>query len=116
MMKEFVDRELLHFAYGFFLMECLWCFNFFMKRMSEKKKLPKLLARYRSPRSYHGLYVMAGMSILVGVLLHELWDLTWQNNPPVKSWVDIGFWLLGILTAWFWAYRKWFYITRWNNG
>lgn len=114
MIGHYIDRELLHFAYGFFLMESLWCLFFFMRRMHEKGKLPRKLA-WLARKSYHAIYGQAALSILIGILFHELWDLSFDHNPAPKSWIDIGFWALGIGVDWFWNYRKWFYIVRWTQ-
>ena len=110
-----IDREALHFAYGFFLMESLWRLFFFLHRLKLKQQLPKWISWLSFTHSYHGLYFQAAGCIFIGALFHELWDLTWANNPPAKSWIDISFWAIGIAVAWFWAYRKYFYIIRWTQ-
>lgn len=110
---EITTRESLHFAYGAFLLELLWWFFHFMMRLDDKGKLPKKLHWLAIGRGYHILYLKGAGVIITGALIHELWDLSFGNNPPFKSWLDVFFWAAGISVMWFWAYRKWFYIIRW---
>ena len=109
---EVVDRELLHMAWGFVLCEGLWVLFYMLLRLKRKRKLHgKLL--WLIPEHYMALYGMAIVSILIGALLRELWDLTWGNNPSWKSWLDVFFWLVGVLAAGFWGYRKRWMVLQW---
>lgn len=109
---EVVDRELIHIGWGFFVTEMLWLLFYYLKRLDQKRKLPPKVS-YFVAHSYMGIYATAVVCIIIGALVRELYDLSMGNNPAWKSWTDVGFWMLGTLTATFWGYRKYFWIIRW---
>lgn len=114
MFMQTVDRELLHFAWGFFVCEALWLLFYFLLRLKRKGQLPRYLTCL-APDGYLSIYIVASVCIVGGSLFHELWDLTWGNNPAWKSWVDVFFWALGVFACVFLAYRKRYWILTWVN-
>lgn len=110
--SEVVDRELLHFAWGFFLTETLWLLFYFLLRLKRKRQLPRLLG-FLAPAGFLALYGIASVAIVAGALIRELWDLSWGNNPAWKSWVDVSSWCLGVFACVFLAYRKRYWVIRW---